>query len=45
MLIQQWMIVLLVQFALLVVGVAERLNTELGLTPQPPADVVVTVGE
>jgi hypothetical protein len=42
MLLQKWMIALLLQLALLAVTVSDRVSKELGMTPRPPAEVVVT---
>jgi hypothetical protein len=45
MLLQKWMVALLLQAALMAVAIGERVSDSLGMTPQPPAEVVVTVGD
>jgi hypothetical protein len=42
MLFQKWMIVLLLEVALLAAAVGERVSSSLGMTPLPPAEIVVT---
>jgi hypothetical protein len=42
MLVQRWMIAVLLQLALLAVAARERVSHELGMTAQPPVEIVST---